>query len=335
MNKLYRKFAIGLALGFAVFLGLMLYGDIKAVGQLLQSFRWRLLPFILGLTMFNYLLRGVRFHYYLRQIGLKRISFGASLRVFIGGFALTITPGKVGELVRVLWLKNIAQANPAQTAPATIIDRMADALAMAILALLGALVYPQYRPAVLSILAGLLLAVIISQIRPLALWLLRLGERLPGGGNFVRPLRTLYESTFELLRFKNLMMGTSIGLVSWSAEGLAFYLVLRGLDAPGSFDLALIAIFILALGSILGGASTLPGGLGAAEATMTVLLQTLTHLPETAAVTATLLIRFFTLWFGVTLGILTIALWHKLLFGSAGAEPSLDPAVGQKTEAGV
>ena len=38
-------------------------------------------------------------------------------------------------------------------------------------------------------------------------------------------------------------------------------------------------------------------------------------LSEDIAVTATLLIRFFTLWFAVTLGILTILIWRKMLFG--------------------
>jgi uncharacterized protein (TIRG00374 family) len=328
-NNLLRKFGIGLGLGFIVFVGLLLYGDIREVGRLLQGFHWRLIPFILGLTLLNYILRGARFHYYLRQIGIKNISFWTSLRVFIGGFALTLTPGKVGELIRVLWLKNIAGADPAQTAPSTIVDRIADGLAMAILALLGALVYPQYRAAVLSILGMIVLVVIISQIRPLALWFLQLGERLPLVSKFVHHLHALYESTYELLRFKNLIIGTGIGLVSWSAEGMAFYLVLIGLGVSGGIDLALIAIFILALGSILGGASSLPGGLGAAEAMMTALLQALVHLPENVAVTATLLIRFFTLWFGVSLGILTVIAWRKMLFGNGTDQLDLDTAVAQ------
>jgi uncharacterized protein (TIRG00374 family) len=146
---------------------------------------------------------------------------------------------------------------------------------------------------------------------------------------FVHHLHALYESTYELLRFKNLIIGTGIGLISWSAEGLAFYLVLIGLGIPGSFDLALIAIFILALGSILGGASSLPGGLGAAEATMTALLQALVQLPENVAVTATLLIRFFTLWFGVSLGILTVIIWRKMLFGRGTDQLDLDSVMAQ------
>jgi len=335
LNKgLWQKFAIGLGIGFLVFIALLFYGEVKEISQLLRDFQWRLIPFILGLTLFNYLLRGTRYHYYLRQIGITNISYWTSLRVFIGGFALTITPGKVGELIRVLWLKNIADADPVQSAPSGIVDRIADALAMATLALVGALVYPQYRFAVLSVMAVLAMGVFIVQIRPLANWFLDLGERLPIVSGFADRLRTLYESTYELLRLKNLVIGVGVGVVAWMAEGLAFFLVLIGLGVSGSFELALTAIFILALGSILGGASSMPGGLGAAEATITGLLQALVGLPETVAVTATLLIRFFTLWFGVSLGVLTVVIWRKLLFGSKSDQLDLDAIAAQtKTQA--
>ena len=63
---------------------------------------------------------------------------------------------------------------------------------------------------------------------------------------------------------------------------------------------------------------------------MTALLQTLIHLPENVAVTATLLIRFFTLWFGVTLGILTVVVWPKMLFGSELTKLDLNSIAAQK-----
>lgn len=322
---------IGFGLALAVFVGLIFYGDAREMGRLLNHFQWSLVPAILGLTLVNYFLRGVRFHYYLGQIGLKRVSFWTSLRVFIAGFALTLTPGKVGELVRVFWLKNLTGADPVKLAPATLVDRLIDGLAMALLATLGILAYPHYWTVAVSILALITLGVVALQIRPLALALLNFGERLPVISNFVHHLHTLYENTRVLLSFKNLLIGLGLGLVSWSAEGVAFYLVLQGLGINGGIDLAAIAIFILALGSILGGVSSLPGGLGAAEVTMTGMLQGLAHLPENSAATATLLIRFCTLWFAVLLGGLTILIWRSLFLqagksdstGQRGATPPI------------
>jgi uncharacterized protein (TIRG00374 family) len=311
---LKRRLALGLGLAMLVFIGLLLYGDVRAISRLLQGFTWEVLPAILGLTVVNYLLRSGRFHYYLRRIGVN-ISLWTSARVFIGGFALTLTPGKVGELVRVVWLKNIAGAEPARTAPTILVDRVVDGLAMALLAQLGTVAYPRLWPAVAVIMVGLTAAVIIIQIRPLAEWVLGRGERLPVISRFAPHLHALYESTYELLRLKNLLLGLLIGMLAWTAQGVAFYLILVGLGQPPSLQLALLAIFTLAVGSLLGGASSLPGGLGATEVSMTGILQAVVGLPEDAAATAVLLIRFFTLWSGVVMGVAIVLIWRRMLFG--------------------
>ena len=64
-----------------------------------------------------------------------------------------------------------------------------------------------------------------------------------------------------------------------------------------------LAVFILSFSTVIGAASALPGGLGAAEASITAMLSLLVGLNREAASTATLLIRFATLWFGVLLGL--------------------------------
>ena len=317
-TNLKRKLAIGFGLGIIVFIGLLLYGDIQEVRRLLTDFRWTLLPAILGLTVINYLLRGLRFHYYLAQTGIRNISLWTSLRVFIGGFSLTLTPGKFGEFVRLLWLKNLANADPARAAPTIIVDRIIDGLAMALLASVGALAYPQYWSLIVVIVIILMISIIVIQVRPLALWVLTIGEKLPVISKFIHHLHVLYESAYELLRPKNFLIGLAVGLAAWTIEGLAFYLVLIGLGLPNAFDLALLAIFTLSVGSILGGASSLPGGLGATEISMTGILQAVVHLTEDVAATATLFIRFFTLWFGVLLGILVVLIWRRLLFNNNG-----------------
>ncbi len=323
-SDLKRKLAMGFGLGIIVLIGLVFYGDVQEMAQLLEDFQWRLLPAILALTAFNYFLRGARFHYYLHQVGITNINLWTSLRVFIGGFSLTLTPGKLGEFVRLLWLKNLTNAEPAQAAPTIIVDRIIDGLAMAILASIGVLAYRQYWPVVALIFTILISGVIIIQIRPLALWVLHLGEKIPLVAGFVHHLHTLYESTYELLRLKNFLIGLGIGLVVWTAQGVAFHLVLIGLGVPQTFDVLLLAIFTVAVGSLFGGASSLPGGLGAAEASMTVVLQTVVGLLQNVAATATLLIRFCTLWFGVILGIVVVIIWRKMLFGTRSDLSDLD-----------
>ncbi len=328
-SNVKRKLAMGFGLGILVVIVLLFYGDIQAVAGLLQGFQWNLIPLILSLTLSSYILRGIRFHFYLHRLGITNITLWTSIRVFVGGFSLTLTPGKFGEFIRVYWLKNITAAPAAKTAPSIIVDRIIDGLAMAILASIGALAYPQVWSVIAVILAIIIAVIIVIQIRPLALWSLNLGEKIPYISKIIHQLHTLYESAYELLRPQNFMVGLGIGLIVWTIQGVAFYLVLVGLGTPPSLQMLLMSIFTLAVGSVLGGASSLPGGLGATEASMTLILQTAVQLSQNMAAAATLVIRFFTMWFGIFLGIITVIIWYKLLFGEEGipADVTVQPPI--------
>ncbi len=319
MKSLRNKLIIGVIFGALVMVGLGIYADFTEMARLLRAFRWGLLPAAIGLTVVNYLLRFTKWHFYLRQIGVKNLSWWADLRVFLGGFGFSLTPGKAGELVRLLWLKNLADVHPARTAPVALAERLTDGIAMAILALIGGLIYPQFTAAALTIGMVLVVAVVVIQIRPLALWALGIGERLPLVNRIAHHLHDLYESAYALLRLKNLLIAVTLGAVAWVSEGVALYLVLLGLGMPAGGQLALLSIFILAFASVAGGASGVPGGLGVTEGGLTGMLQLLAGASENVAATATLLIRFATMWFGVVLGLLIQAIWRDFLYGDSNA----------------
>jgi uncharacterized protein (TIRG00374 family) len=219
-----------------------------------------------------------------------------------------------------LWLKNLTGAGYARTLPVVAAERLSDALACALLASIGVLPYPNYWPAFAGILAVLVGGIMVIQIRPLSLWLLSVAEHLPLVSRFAHSLREFYESSFELLSLKNLAVAVGLGTVSWAGEGAAFCLMLKGLGLQVTTTLLLQAIFILAFSVIVGGASTLPGGLGAAEVSLAGMLAFVVGLPRGLAASAALLIRFCTLWFGVTLGFVVLALYRQRLFESQPAE---------------
>lgn len=322
MKDIQNKVVWGFIFGVAVFAALGLYADFAEVGRLLKNFNWWLLPVILGLTALNYGIRFIKWHYYLGRLGVKNVPVRDDLLIFLGGFGLTLTPGKVGELVRMVWLKNRAGAHPARTAPMAFAERLTDGVAMALLALLGGFVYPQYWPVIIPIALGLAAAVIVIQIRPLALMCLTLGENLPLVARFIHHLRALYESAYELFKPQSLLVAVGLGLAGWVCEAIAFYLVLVGLGITGSSRLFLLAVFIFSFAAIAGGASGLPGGLGVTEGSITGMLQLLAGQPENVAATATLLIRICTMWFGITLGLLIMVFWQAFLFGPRSALPA-------------
>ncbi len=317
-KEMGRRLLLGLFFGFVVVLGLLFYADLSAVRHALGRFTWAYLPFILGLTAMNYLLRFVKWHYYLRLVGVRALSWRESLAIFLAGFSMTPTPAKAGEAAKAYWLKQMAGTPVARTLPVVMAERLSDGLAMLLLASAGILAYPAYRPLFAVVLGVLGAGILLVQARPLALRLLMLLERLPLVARFGHSLRAFYESSFRLLRLRPLLLAVGLGTISWAGEGVAFYLVLVGLGLSASPTLLFQAIFILAFSTIIGAVSTLPGGLGAAEVSLGAMLQLLVGLERGLAGTATLMIRLGTLWFGVLLGLLVLARYHRQLFGARG-----------------
>lgn len=302
-TSIYRKLIPGLLLGVLVFIVLALLGDIQSVGEAIRHFNWSYFPLALGLTLFNYVLRFFKWHFYLRQLGVRSLPWPASLRLWTAGFPLAVTPGKVGEVLKGVWLKQATGLPVARGVAAVLAERISDGLAVLALSTLGVIAYPHYWPAFLTILVLLLGVVIVSQIRPLVLWILDLGESLPLTRRFVPALREFYEGSFALFKPLSTLVGVGLGTISWLGEGVGFYFILRGLGLPASPQLLATAIFVLAFSTIIGAVSALPGGLGAAEASIAGMLTLLAGIEPALAASATLLIRLATLWFSVLIGL--------------------------------
>lgn len=306
-RSLLRKLATGIVFGFLAVLVLMLVSDIRQVSRDVLAFRWILYPAVLVLTLFNYTLRGYKFHFYLGQVGVRDYPIRRSARLFVAGFPLAVTPGKVGEALKGVWLQRETSISTAAGIAVVVAERISDGLAVLALSTLGIIAYPAYWPAFALISGALLVVVIVSQVRPLALALLDFCDRLPLVQRVSPRLREFYEGSFRLFRPGATLAAVGLGTISWLGEGLGFYLVLLGLGVEPGWRIASLAIFILAFSTVVGAASTLPGGLGAAEASIAGMLALLVGLPGGTAAAATLLIRFATLWFGVALGLLVWA----------------------------
>ncbi len=308
-----RKLIPGLLLGFFVLLLVILIGDVRQVSAAVLAFRWELFPLVILLTLFNYSLRFVKWHFYLRQIGVRQIAWPESLKLFLGGFPLAVTPGKVGEVLKAVWVNQRSGLPVPKGVSVVVAERISDGLGVLMLSTLGVVAYPQYWPAFVFVLAFLLTLIVISQIRPLALFLLGLCEKLPLVRRWVSLLREFYEGSFALFRPGATVLAVGLGIISWFGEGVGFYLILVGLGLSPGVELLGIAVFVLAFSTVVGALSTLPGGLGAAEVSIAGMLA-ITLSPEAGVVSAaTLLVRLATLWLSVAIGLLVWAMFPGLI----------------------
>jgi uncharacterized protein (TIRG00374 family) len=291
------------------------YGDARLLRAALTRFEWWVLPIALGLTAVNYTARMLRWHWFLRLVGAP-IAVGDSARVFLIGLPLVLTPAKAGEVLKSWVVRNVSGAPVAATMPTILVERLVDGLAMVILSGVGLWGFPDHRIRALALgtLAVLVGVVAVVQIRPLAEWALGAAERLPVIGRTAHGLHDFYESSYTLLRPRHLVPSIVVGVGSWLCEGLAFYVILRGLGVPGGWDTVLEAVFIFSISTVAGAVIATPAGIGGVEGLLVVLTPRLLADVSTATATAAaLLVRFATLWFGVVLGVVSVVVWRRLL----------------------
>jgi uncharacterized protein (TIRG00374 family) len=226
------------------------------------------------------------------------------MRLFVAGFPLAVTPGKVGEALKGVWLNRRTDLPVGQGVSVVLAERISDGLAVLGLSTLGVIAYPRYWPGFAIVLAGLLGVVVFSQIRPLAMWALDLGDRAPLLRRFMGGIRDFYEGSFALFRPGVTLGAVALGMISWLGEGIGLYLILLGLGVPASSEALAMAVFVLSFSTVIGAVSALPGGLGASEASIAGMLSLIAGLSGSVATSATLLIRLATLWFAVFLGLI-------------------------------
>jgi len=309
VKKLLGRVILGVAAGVAIYVGFSIWADARSVGRALAGFRWVIALAALALASLNYLVRFGRWHYYLKVLGLK-VPAGHSFLVFLGGFSLTVTPGKLGEAVKALLLLESHGIPAVRTAPIVIAERFTDLMGLLLLACVGIFTF-KTDPRFLIVGACLIgFGLIVVSIEPVARFFLRLSARLPLVRRVAPKLELAYQTTAELLRPRPLVLGVFLSVISWFFECAAFWAVVHGF-AGAAVDIQ-AATFIYASMTVAGALSFLPGGLGVTEAGMLAMLGELaTGCNRSVAAAATFVTRLCTRWFAVLVGIVALLVFAR------------------------
>jgi uncharacterized protein (TIRG00374 family) len=262
----------------------------------------RIIPVLLAMSLLNYFMRGARWLLFARALRLD-VPPARNALYYVAGFAMTTTPGKMGEIVRLYLLNRFHGCPYDRSAALLIADRLSDGLATTLVVALtiAAFAHLPAGAAGAALFAALLVTICLRPSLLLAVTdgLFRRLHRWPR--LFVR-FRRAVRGLQRLAHPRVFAAALVLGAVGWSSEGLSFYVLLHALGvalAPAA------CVFIFAFAMLVGAASVLPGGLGSTEATMIGLLS-LQGVPFETAVVATGVVRVTTLWFAVGLGLVAL-----------------------------
>ena len=317
MRALWQRLLAVSVVAVAVFAGFSIYADVDALGDRLSQFAPHAVVLALLLALGNYVIRFIRWELYLRAVG-ARAPLGTSALVFLSGFAMSVTPGKLGELVKAVLLREAAGTEATRVAPVVIAERATDLLALVLLALVGAAAYGVAVPLALAGGAVTLAGIGVLGSKRASLALIDLIARVPRAGRLAPKLRDAYQHLGPLVRLRALAWGTGFGVAAWLCECLGFAIIVAGF--PGAHVPLGLATLIYAVTTVAGALSFLPGGLLVTEGSMTLLLVASARgLDRPAAVAATILTRLCTLWFAVVLGLVALFVLRRIRPTTAAA----------------
>lgn len=257
-------------------------------------------------AVLSYFLRILRFHYFLSRSGIP-IPLRGTIIVQCVGFALSVTPGHVGEVFKLHLIRERAGTPVVQTAPLLLLDRLTEGGGFMILATASAWLLPRALtetpvPTLLLIALGglVLFAFLRKRWYPYATALAN--SRL-GRFQLVRALsphlQDLWRGLDTSIAPSQILGGLSMSALARFADGFVVLFAARMVGVELTLP---SAVFVLAVSGLAGGVSILPAGIGAVETTMIGLLALL-GVSWTDALSITLLARLSTLWLWVALGL--------------------------------
>ncbi len=310
-NIYKKKILISIAVGALVYLAFSIYADFdKLIGAFIR-FNWLWLPFILALSFMNYIFRFFKWHYYLYILGI-RLNYKTSFLIFLSAFTMSVTPGKMGEVLKSYLMKEKNGTPISKSAPIVLAERLTDFVSIVLLCLFGSFVYNYAQ--ILIIIIGLIFIfmILLLSLRNVSLKIINSFEKISFFKKHIQKIQTAYDSVFEMLKIKPLVIATIISLISWFFECIGFYIVINIFSKPIGLEISLLtATFIYAFSTLIGAVAMLPGGVGMTEASLTGLL-VLSNIPKDISVASTIIIRLSTLWFAVFVGIVAIFIYQRI-----------------------
>ncbi len=220
---------------------------------------------------------------------------------------MAVTPGKMGELLKSYLVKEISGTPVSKTFPIIFVERITDFISLIFITLIGAYLYNFGREIIFGVGIFFILVCITLSNKSIALPIIQQLEKIKFLEKHLKNIQTAYESSYILLQPLPLLYMSLLGILSWSLECLAYYIILSNFHMQVSF---LWAAFSYGFAIIVGAISMLPGGLGITEGSLTFMLIR-KNIARDLAVASTFIIRAVTLWFAVLVGIISVTIYQN------------------------
>lgn len=314
-GNLARRLLVVVLAGVVLYGALVVVRGASKIQAELAHFAWWTFAAACGLSLVNYGFRFLKWEYYLGVLELRRTPSGErafpvweSWLVFLSGFVLTVTPGKVGEMFKSLVLFEIRGVPMTKTAPIVVAERVTDLVGVIALITIGGSAFPGGLIWAGVGTAFVLLILLVVAAPPVRALLLNPWTRLPGAaGALAKRVVPRVEAAVAPLKGmtspKHLVVPSLLSVVGWALEGIGVYLIVGGF---GSRLDVFRSMFFYATATLAGAVVPIP--IGVPEKVLEESMVAIGGVPGPVATATMILARLATLWFAVVVGFVALGL---------------------------
>ena len=302
--KFSNKFYIIIIVTVILYIGFFMISDVNTIQNKIWEMNLSYLPIILILAPVSWLIIFLRWHLLLKNSNIS-IPINDNFKIFLSGYAMSATPGKIGELIKSQLLHSKYNVPKKQSIPIVISEQFYNLVGILFISMLG-LYYFDFS---LYVLLG------VGSATTLIYLLLNSQKLLQKSTNFFSKIKFLKKYTEGIpdshstlkksINGKIFFISSSLSIIFWLIESLIAFLVLYSFDIFDLEFLELSAAYTTSI--IMGVVSFLPMGIGVVEGSLAGFFS-FHGIEFSLALTLVIFIRIFTRWYGVAIGLITMKL---------------------------
>ncbi len=255
-------------IGLAGIAAVILFLNPAKIGSALEHFQLALIAPIILLSIVVYILQGIRWHYLLTDVGTK-LRLRDTILINLAGQTITaIVP--LGDLTRAAFASTADGTDFGTVAATVTVQELSYMLWLMLSALPAILALGYGLAAVIPVALGIALIIVVLTVSPVFCRFHDLVAHIPFLNKLLPAIEELQQETSTLLHRPDALALSVLDAARVVVAVTTFWLVMQGLE-PGRIGWWQAA-FVLALATIGGAVSLIPGGVGANEASVAALL---------------------------------------------------------------
>lgn len=303
--NVFKKILISFIIIIGIYSIFLIFSDISTFYDKLSNFKFEMLPVIISLITFTWLILFLRWHLLLKNSNIE-IPLKQNFMIFLSGAAFTFT-GELGDFVKSQLLKQKFDIPRSKTAPIIVSEWLYTGIGLVSLSLLGIIYFEISAYLGLFFTSLLIFLFIIINSKKLFTKVLTFASKRKFLSNILSDTDESFDIIKNSTRGKIVVLCSILSILFWTVESISVYFILYAFDVTTIEIFDLISMYSSSI--LLGVASFIPLGIGVVEGSLSGFFY-LFGIDFSLGLAIVVIIRIFTRWYGIATGLFILKYYN-------------------------